>query len=299
MNTTTTAPLVPFHHQMADIQLRRWNAALFAARKRATDRHLASRQVVKDAERALDEAKLQLRKRQQQRRQNATTSDDDDDDDEELEPERDTNDIVSSEAAVNKARRSRDAAFQATKQAKMTQLRAAKMIGEFTKQFPQYQAVVISKRKRDDNDEEATRPSKRVDARTTTLPPPQQLKKAKSQDPLEEKIDDWRQAVTTVFADRSAMTTFPQPPVLPCIDRRCAAQDKSRRALKACPCNVWSAFNTTETKELKKERLEWHPDRFEQCGKVGVEERRPWQRMATEVFTAISDMLSYDQLHFK
>ncbi|KAK5132981.1 hypothetical protein LTR08_008344 [Meristemomyces frigidus] len=299
---TTSAPLVPFRPQIADIQLRRWNAASVKAWKQASDHHADSHHFVADAEWALDDARQRHARRQQQMRQNASVSDDEESG---SEPDWANDAIVRGKQAVKIARLRRNVAAEAARQAKGVQLRADKMIKAFMKEFPQYQAVVTSKRKRsptdgdDDNanangNEEAPRPKKREPRRPTTFPPPRSSSHnhADEQARRQAQSADWRKAAQTAFARRTAMTAFPLPPVWPCTNATCQQQDKSERALQACGCNIRFALRGLGVKALKRERHEWHPDRFEQCGKVAVEMRRLWQKMATEVFTAISGMLS-------
>jgi len=133
------------------------------------------------------------------------------------------------------------------------------------------------KRKRTcDDDSNATRPAKRVYGHTIPL------------SERKHQVETWRTDSKTAFKDRASMTTFPEPPAWTCYNSACRNGKADDRALKACECNIRAAYEGMETKQLKKERREWHPDRFGVCRE---DKRQVWQRMATEVFTAVSSML--------
>ena len=299
MAFTAAAPLVLFHHQIADIQLRRWNAISYEVLFQAHFRHIRSLDYVKDARRALEKSRQKHEKRQHQRLMHAIVSDD-----EESEPEWANEDIIRDEAALATAIDNRDAAKVAVNEVEPLHFRAKEMINLFMKQFPQYQAVILRKRKRSPTEDagETARPAKR--ARGPYTLPPQfrktnpnnltagQIFPSRYSTENAVQIERWRQAYTKAFADRAAMTSFPQPPVWSCTSVTCKKQYQSERVLEACDCNIRIMFQGTDAKLLMKQRHEWHPDRFEQCGRVKVEDKKLWQKMATEIFTVISEMLS-------
>ncbi|KAK4547653.1 hypothetical protein LTR36_000610 [Oleoguttula mirabilis] len=95
---------------------------------------------------------------------------------------------------------------------------------------------------------------------------------------------DWFEACTAAFADKSEMRTFPEPPVQPCRDAGCAAE-KHARALKACKCNIREMFKSRTT--LKLDRIKFHPDRFSSCAD---NVRTLMQQKAKEVFVVVNAM---------
>ena len=82
------------------------------------------------------------------------------------------------------------------------------------------------------------------------------------------------------FADYSHMHTFPEPPIESCTKVSC--QTEKGRFLKACRCNIGSAFSRVD--DLKNERLRWHPDRFSRCPE---QSRTLFRKAADEVFVII------------
>lgn len=76
----------------------------------------------------------------------------------------------------------------------------------------------------------------------------------------------WKQACDKMLADRSKMTTFPDPPYSGCVLVSCASS-WNQRALKACQCDIAKGLQRDPhcPKSLKAERLRWHPDKFGIC----------------------------------
>jgi hypothetical protein len=87
------------------------------------------------------------------------------------------------------------------------------------------------------------------------------------------------------FADCGAMTSFPEPPAFPCLKLACV-ESKKTRALQACPCNIKKAFQAPGV-DLKKSRLQWHPDRFGRCPEAV---RESFKLKAHEVFVVVKDL---------
>ncbi|KAK5126312.1 hypothetical protein LTR85_010548 [Meristemomyces frigidus] len=287
MNTTITVPrasaleaLVPFSQQKALTQLQYWVTTATRARTKSLWHQTDCNDFVEDAKWVLAEAREKHRAKQQNNRKMAEEMEEDD---YESEPDWCNDAIVEAEEALRTAKRHKSDAYEACRTNYSEQLRAQKMMAAFLKQHPEYQQVAPSKRKRSAADEaNSTRPSKRP-RDSTTLPPPTDRAS---------KMETWRSTAKASFKDRAAMIAFPEPVAWPCYEQDCRKQDKSDRALRACECNIKAAFSGLDDKQLKKERHEFHPDRFAVCSE---EKREVWQKMATEVFTAISSMLRQEE----
>ena len=296
MDVTTTAPLVRYQHQIADIQIRRWHATSYAAWFSANVLLIRSRDCIAVARQALDVSWRKHEKWQHQRLMNATVSDD-----EESEPEWANEDIINGEAALKTAICNKNAAKEAADHEDIVRRHAEHMITVFSKEFPQYQAIIPRKRNRASTEDNTNAPKPTKRARGPFSLPPEYCtthanNRTASQifpswEHIGARIVRWREAYHMAFVDRSTMTSFPQPPMWSCTRVTCNKQFQCDRALESCDCNIGVLFRGMEAKELTKERNEWHPDRFEQCGRVKMEERRLWQKMASEIFIVISNML--------
>lgn len=182
-------------------------------------------------------------------------------------------DIIDGQQAVKDARRAKNAAHEDARTECTEKLRAQRMMAAFFAQFSEYQEVARLRRKRSKGESGSERAAKRPHG--ATLPPAG--RKA--------MVQAWRKSAKAVLKDRAAMAAFPEPPTWNCFSMECRKND---RKLRACECNITAAFEGLGTRQLKKERHEWHPDRFGVCRE---DERVVWQVMATEMFTAISSML--------
>ncbi|KAK3708642.1 hypothetical protein LTR37_011364 [Vermiconidia calcicola] len=107
---------------------------------------------------------------------------------------------------------------------------------------------------------------------------------ATRQKPSRESIAEWFKALDVAFASYSSLRRFPNPPSWPCSRPRCSS-DKSSRALDACECNIKHLFEGS--RDLRAERLRWHPDKF---SRAPVESREAFQKKAKEVFVVIDAM---------
>jgi hypothetical protein len=98
----------------------------------------------------------------------------------------------------------------------------------------------------------------------------------------------WKLACDKALSDRSAMTSFPDPPYYGCRLVSCTS-NRNQRALKACPCNIAKALqhDPDYPESLKSERLRWHPDKFSICPE---EKRAVFQAKAKEVFVVANDL---------
>ena len=101
-------------------------------------------------------------------------------------------------------------------------------------------------------------------------------------------IDGWLDSRTKAFRDRASLTaaTFPEPPMAPCYRKECLTKAHERN-LKACECTIRNLFRICfrDEKSIKKERLQWHPDRFSTCHNEEID------RKAQEIFTAATQVL--------
>lgn len=107
------------------------------------------------------------------------------------------------------------------------------------------------------------------------------------QTPLpQEAIDAYHTEAGAAFeAGFSAMTTFPEPPAVRCVNSSCYATKETRK-LEACPCNIRAIF--AGVTDLKKLRNNYHPDKY-----AVVEAAVPGaQAKAAEIFVVLSGMLS-------
>ncbi|KAK4619807.1 hypothetical protein CLAFUW4_11623 [Fulvia fulva] len=67
-------------------------------------------------------------------------------------------------------------------------------------------------------------------------------------------------------------------------------ESRSQQQLKACTCEIRSAFWEIDShqKKLKDARLAWRPESFEHCPK---QHREKFKKMAREIFVVVDDML--------
>ncbi|KAK4549060.1 hypothetical protein LTR36_007516 [Oleoguttula mirabilis] len=195
------------------------------------------------------------------------------------EPEWCDADILDAEEALRTARRNKNTAHETSRLNATEKFRARDALTVFFTQHPEFQHVAAA----DDLDDTRSRKRKRHHdgAPTGGLP--------SMDDDRASKLATWHQTVRSAFRDRATMPAFPEPLVWPCFNTACRKRCKSsERALRACECNIRVAFENSSARQLKLERHEWHPDRFGVCP---ADKREVWQKMATEVFTAISAML--------
>ncbi|KAI5357640.1 hypothetical protein Slin14017_G121420 [Septoria linicola] len=103
----------------------------------------------------------------------------------------------------------------------------------------------------------------------------------------------WHATAMLLFRNKSTMTTFPTPPHFQCVREACKA-NKLVMGL-VCECDIERAFEVlVEQREgavgkvefLKRQRAEFHPDRFAGVGKGNGEKERV-QKCAKEVFVVV------------
>lgn len=112
-------------------------------------------------------------------------------------------------------------------------------------------------------------------------PPPSSKQVRK---PTQDVIDKYFHTVDTLLADYATLTAFPTPLAWPCSNLACA-ETRTTRVLAACPCNIKYLFECT--RDLKTERLRFHPDRF---SKVPEHVRESFKQMAHEIFVVVDDL---------
>lgn len=118
------------------------------------------------------------------------------------------------------------------------------------------------------------------------LPPPKaQPKQHAAPPPSRLVIDQYFKEVDAAVADYSNLRRFPSPPAWPCNNAACAA-NKSKRALRACECNIAHAFRSRGD-DLKAYRIKLHPDKFSRCPD---DVRESFQRMVSEIFIVVDAM---------
>ncbi|USW50684.1 hypothetical protein Slin15195_G040030 [Septoria linicola] len=103
----------------------------------------------------------------------------------------------------------------------------------------------------------------------------------------------WHATAMLLFRNKSTMTMFPTPPHFQCVREACKA-NKLVMGL-VCECDIERAFEVlVEQREgavgkvefLKRQRAEFHPDRFAGVGKGNGEKERV-QKCAKEVFVVV------------
>lgn len=94
-------------------------------------------------------------------------------------------------------------------------------------------------------------------------------------------VPEWRACTDACFANYSTMECFPYPPRSACT-KQCAKQ------WKECNCYILAAVQAIPNLNLRKERVRWHPDRFEQCRDDKKEE---FKSAAEKIFVVLSDMI--------
>ncbi|EME43802.1 hypothetical protein DOTSEDRAFT_23927 [Dothistroma septosporum NZE10] len=101
---------------------------------------------------------------------------------------------------------------------------------------------------------------------------------------FKDAVTQWREQCVKRFAGYSAIELFPAPPTKrPCAKQSCCSET---RALHTCKCQIQLAFSSVPGLDLKKERIEWHPDKFSGCG----DKRKEFQAKAKEIFIIVSSM---------
>ncbi|KAI5360424.1 hypothetical protein Slin15195_G083480 [Septoria linicola] len=102
----------------------------------------------------------------------------------------------------------------------------------------------------------------------------------------------WYEHTKLVFADYSALTTFPSPPApkMWCRKLDCA-NSQAKRELGICHDDIEQAFMNLGLASLKEERLRWHPDRF-----VRSQDQEKMQRMAKVVFQIVDGLYRRERL---
>lgn len=111
-------------------------------------------------------------------------------------------------------------------------------------------------------------------------PRPQQPLRDASGRPTPAGIARYFACLDFVFANYASLTEFPEPPAFPCANLECRARSSVRK-LSACICNIRVVF---ADRNLKAERLRWHPDKF---SSVLSEVREEWQGKAREMFVLL------------
>lgn len=102
----------------------------------------------------------------------------------------------------------------------------------------------------------------------------------------------WYENTKLVFADYSALATFPSPPApkLRCRKLDCS-KSQAKRELGICHDDIEQAFVKLGLASFKEERLRWHPDRF-----VRSQDQEKMQRMAKVVFQIVNELYRRERL---
>jgi hypothetical protein len=105
------------------------------------------------------------------------------------------------------------------------------------------------------------------------------------------KLTEWKREADRLLVDRAAMTTFPDLPYAKCDE--CAGNENGR-ALKACKCIIELALRNDPAypASLKKERLRWHPDRFNLCPEA---RRQTFKAKAEEIFKVVNRLFETEK----
>lgn len=110
--------------------------------------------------------------------------------------------------------------------------------------------------------------------------PPPQFQPPQPHLTFEQQCAAWSRAATLAFSDYPSLRAFPEPPFRQCWQSQCT-MNSGNRVLRACPCNLTDLCRAMRLEDLKRLRLQLHPDRFWKCPE-GV--REGLQRVAAEVF---------------
>ncbi|KAF2723030.1 hypothetical protein K431DRAFT_301976 [Polychaeton citri CBS 116435] len=101
-----------------------------------------------------------------------------------------------------------------------------------------------------------------------------------------DSIAHWRSQVNEMVGNHAALSSFPMPPAQPCSKETCI-RDGSSSDKVTCECNVRDALDTAKV-NLRKERTQWHPDKFSRCRE---DFRDEFQSKAHMIFTIINTMM--------
>ncbi|KAK3677468.1 hypothetical protein LTR78_003006, partial [Recurvomyces mirabilis] len=308
MNTTPTLPratvlqtLTSFSKAKAHIQLLRWTQMTSSNWSAASTNYMYTQDLLDDAKFVLSEARAAFEAR---RRLHL------DEDDDFSEPEWCDEDLCTAQTELGRVKVVAAMAEEMSRQLNGEKIRARKGMDAFLRQFPEFAQVArrtttTSERRRptvcgDGDEDDWTAAHKAKRARTTTTTTNPSTSSAPEEPTIEQKtskaqMQTWLTSAKVVLTDRTNMTAFPTPPPLLCTTLSCRTTTNAaklrwdRRALEACEHVIQLAFEDMAAKQLRRERHEWHPDRFAVCrgaGKVGSEVVEGWQRMAAEVFKA-------------
>lgn len=130
------------------------------------------------------------------------------------------------------------------------------------------------------------------DHSSRSVPPRQQNASYQpTRTPSQQTVDSWYKYVNHCFLDYSKLQQFPIPPALSCGKPDCNATI-SNRPFAACECNIRISFGMIPDLNLKRERLRWHPDKFNACT-TNLQEN--FKKMASEVFIVLDKMYKEKQ----
>ncbi|KAK4553465.1 hypothetical protein LTR86_009522 [Recurvomyces mirabilis] len=312
MNTTPTVPrtitlqsLTSFSKAKAHTQLLRWTQTTSSNWSAASTDYMYTQDLLDDAKFVLSEARAAFKARKRQQL---------DEDDDFSEAEWCDEDLCTAQTELKRAKVVAAMAEEMSRRLNGEKIRARKGMDAFLHQFPEFAQVArttsttTTSKKRglsagvgDEDYWTAAHKAKRARTTTTTNPSSSAIEETTTEQKTRKaQMLTWLAGTKVTLANRTTMTAFPTPPPLLCTILSCRAATNAAklrgdyRALNACEHIIQLAFEDMDAKRLRRERHEWHPDRFAVCrgaGKVASEVVEGWQMMAGEVFKAVSEMM--------